>query len=332
MKILVTGGAGYIGSHTVAELHTAGMEPVVVDNFSNSQREVLGRLEQIAGRPVECHEADMTDRAAIRAIFEQVKPEAVVHFAALKVAPDSVADPLKYYHNNLLGQLTLCEVMAEFGVKRIVFSSSAAVYGDGVQMPVVEDSSLAPANPYGQTKAMGEQVLRDLAASDPDWSVTILRYFNPVGAHESGIIGEEPHGVPASLVPRIARVAAGKLDRLTVFGDDYDTVDGTGVRDYIHVVDLAQAHVRALEYQKRHQGLAVFNVGTGQGYSVLETVKAFEAATGQRVAYQIAPRRAGDPAVSYADTSRAERELGWKAKKTLADMCADAWRWQSRNL
>jgi UDP-glucose 4-epimerase len=331
MKVLVTGGAGYIGSHTVVELATAGMEPVIADNFVNSRPEVLQRLKRILGHDVAYENVDLTDRAALARVFAKVEPDAVIHFAGLKAVGESVAEPLKYYRNNLLSTINVAELAREHGVKRLVFSSSATVYGDPEQVPIAEDARLSPTNPYGQTKVMSEQILRDAAAIWAEGSVVLLRYFNPVGAHASGLIGEDPQGEPNNLVPYVAQVAVGRLAELKVFGNDYDTADGTGVRDYLHVVDLAQAHVKALEYAGKHAGVSVFNLGTGRGNSVLEVVKAFEQASGRKVAYRVVARRPGDIATCYADPSKAERELGWKARKTLADMCADSWRWQSSN-
>jgi UDP-glucose 4-epimerase len=331
MKILVTGGAGYIGSHTVVELAEAGMVPVIVDDYSNSNPEVLNRLEQITGRRIEHYEADVTDKEALRKIFADVRPEAVIHFAAYKAVGESVTQPLRYYRNNLMAVLAVTEVMAEFDCKHLVYSSSATVYGDPDSVPITEESPLSATNPYGQTKLFGEQILRDLAASDPAWRVTLLRYFNPVGAHKSGLIGEDPADIPNNLMPYISQVASGRLPRLKIFGNDYPTADGTGVRDYVHVVDLARAHVAALEHGEAKPGLAVYNIGTGRGYSVLEVVKAFERAAGKHIAYEVVARRPGDIAACYANADLAERELGWKATKMLDEMCADAWNWQSKN-
>jgi UDP-glucose 4-epimerase len=331
MKILVTGGAGYIGSHTVVELVNAGMQPVIVDNFSNSRPEVLNRLHQITGQEIPFYEVDVTDKAALSAVFEQERPDAVIHFAGFKAVDTSVAEPLRYYRNNVLGLISVADVMAAFKVKQIVFSSSATVYGDPSRMPVTEDFPLSAANPYGQTKLMGEQILRDVAIGDPSWKVSILRYFNPVGAHESGRIGEDPQAAPDNLTPYVAQVLVGRLPFLRVFGNDYNTPDGTGVRDYLHVVDLARAHIKALEYQQTRPGVATFNLGTGKGHSVLEVVRAFEKASGRRVAYKIMPRRPGDVATCFADPTLAQRTLGWKAKKSLDEMCADTWHWQSQN-
>lgn len=331
MKVIVTGGAGYIGSHTVVELISAGHEPVVLDNFSNSRPEVFDRLKEITGRAVRWHKVDVTDEVAVRGIFEQERPEAVIHFAGLKAVGESVARPLDYYHNNLVAVLAVSRVMQESGVRQLVFSSSATVYGDPETVPIAEDAPLSATNPYGWTKLMGEQILRDVALADPSWRTTILRYFNPVGAHESGLIGEDPLGLPNNIMPMIAQVAAGRRERLSVFGDDYGTPDGTGVRDYIHVVDLAKAHVLAIEHSRKINGINTYNLGSGRGYSVLELVKAFEAASGQPVPYEISPRRPGDVAACYADPALAKRKLGWATAKTLEEMCADVWRWQSKN-
>ncbi|MDB5178751.1 MAG: UDP-galactose 4-epimerase [Patescibacteria group bacterium] len=330
MKVLVAGGAGYIGSHTVVELAAAGMEPVIVDNFSNSRRKVLERLHRIVGREVPHYEADVTDKRVLERIFARERPEAVIHFAGLKAVDESVAQPLRYYHNNVVSTMVLAEVMAKHQVKRIVFSSSATVYGDPRRVPVTEDQPLAPVNPYGWTKAMSEQILRDVAVANPGWGVALLRYFNPVGAHPSGLIGEDPQGAPDNLMPYVAQVAVGRREFLRVFGDN-KTPDGTGIRDYLHVVDLARAHVKALEYQREHAGVTTFNLGTGKGYSVMEVLRAFERACGKTIPYRVMARRPGDVDVCYADPTLAERRLGWKAAKSLDDMCADSWRWQSQN-
>ncbi len=332
MKVLVTGGAGYIGTHTVIELLAAGMEPVIVDNFSNSHPDVLDRLEQISGTKVRCYDVDACDSRALGDVFEKERPDTVIHFAGLKAVGESVEQPLAYYRNNLLAVITVAESMSKYGVRNLVFSSSATVYGDPDQVPIPEDAPLSATNPYGWTKFMGEQILRDVALADSKRRITILRYFNPVGAHESGLIGEDPLGPPNNLMPMIAQVATGQRERLNVYGNDYPTQDGTAVRDYIHVVDLAKAHVRALEHQIGTSGIDTYNLGAGKGYSVLEMVAAFEKASGKTIGYKIVDRRAGDVAVCFADTSLAARELGWEAMKTLADMCADAWRWQSRNI
>ncbi len=331
MNVLVTGGAGYIGSHTVIELMAAGHQVVIVDNFCNSQPEVLNRLKQIVGHPIDSHELDVCDVAALRGVFKQYRFDAVVHFAGLKAVGESVAKPLDYYRNNLDSTLSLCQVMNEFEVKRLVFSSSATVYGDPERVPITEDMPTHATNPYGQTKLMNEQILRDVVLAEPSWRVTLLRYFNPVGAHHSGLIGEDPSGTPNNLVPYIAQVAVGRLKEVQIFGDDYDTPDGTGVRDYLHVVDLAKAHVKALEHDPEAGKVATYNLGTGRGYSVLEMIAAFEQASGKKIAHQVVARRPGDIAVCYADATKAAQQLHWKAQKSLADMCADTWRWQSAN-
>jgi len=331
MNILVTGGAGYIGSHTVLELLRAGHDVVVVDNLSNSHEESLRRVETLAGRNLTFHQVDLLDRERLAAVFEAESVEAVIHFAALKAVGESVAQPLRYYRNNISGTLTLLEIMDAHDVRRLVFSSSATVYGDPQQMPITEDMPLAPFNPYGRTKAMVEEILRDLYRSDPRWAVSILRYFNPVGADSSGRIGEDPNDIPNNLVPYITQVAVGRLPYLSVFGNTYPTPDGTGVRDYIHVVDLARGHLKALELIERQAGVFVHNLGTGRGYSVLEVVAAFERVIGRAIPWRVAPPRPGDAATSYADPSRAERELGWSAERDLDDMAGDSWRWQSQN-
>ncbi|MGQ9841916.1 MAG: UDP-glucose 4-epimerase GalE [Anaerolineae bacterium] len=332
MKVLVTGGAGYIGSHTCVQMLAAGMEPVVVDNLSNSKEEALRRVERIAGRAIVFYRADIRDKAALREILARHPVEAVVHFAGLKAVGESVAQPLRYYDNNVVGTVTLCEAMLEAGVKRIVFSSSAAVYGDPHAVPIREDFPAgATTNPYGRSKFMIEEILRDLHVADPTWRIALLRYFNPVGAHESGLIGEDPNDIPNNLMPYIAQVAVGRRPFLNVFGNDYPTPDGTGVRDYIHVVDLAEGHVAALRYLDTHEGVVTVNLGTGQGYSVLDMVRAFSAASGREIPYRIAPRRPGDVACCYADPTLAERLFGWRAKRGIEQMCADTWRWQSMN-
>ncbi|GAB4060323.1 UDP-glucose 4-epimerase GalE [Uliginosibacterium sediminicola] len=330
--ILVTGGAGYIGSHTCVELLAAGYDVVVVDNLCNSKPEALRRVEAIAGRKLRAfHQVDVCDRAALSEVFSAHRIDAVIHFAALKAVGESVAQPLRYYGNNIAGTVVLAEVMAAAGVKTFVFSSSATVYGDPASVPINEDFPTGPTNPYGRTKWMMEYVLRDLAAADPAWRIALLRYFNPVGAHPSGRIGEDPNGIPNNLMPFVTQVAVGKREKLSVFGDDYATPDGTGVRDYIHVVDLADGHVKALQRLAQSPGVLTVNLGTGRGYSVLEVVKAFEAASGRSVPYQIVARRPGDVAQCWADPALAERELGWRATRGLDDMCADSWRWQSAN-
>ena len=332
MAILVAGGAGYIGSHTCVELLNAGYEVVVVDNLYNSSEEALKRVEQITGKTVKFYEADVLDREALEKIFDAEDIDSVINFAGLKAVGESVQKPLEYYHNNITGTLILCDVMRNHGVKNIIFSSSATVYGDPAFIPITEECPKGTCtNPYGWTKWMLEQILTDLHTADPEWNVVLLRYFNPIGAHESGLIGEDPKGIPNNLVPYIAQVAVGKLEKLGVFGDDYDTPDGTGVRDYIHVVDLAKGHVKAINYIFSNPGLDVINLGTGVGYSVLDMVKAFSKACGKEIPYEIKPRRAGDIAMCYADPAKAARVLGWKAEKGLDEMCADSWRWQSQN-
>lgn len=331
MRILVTGGAGFIGSHTTVELLQSGVEVVIVDNLSNSSAVALERIAEIAGTVPPFVQADICDRESLRNIFKQHQPEAVIHFAGLKSVGESVAMPLAYYQNNVAGTATLCEVMAEFGCKQLVFSSSATVYGDPETLPITEDAPTGATNPYGRTKLFIEEMLRDLHASDPQWRIAILRYFNPVGAHPSGRIGEDPAGMPNNLFPFITQVAIGQRPQLSVFGDDYDTVDGTGVRDYIHVVDLAIGHLRALERLAAAPGLVTCNLGTGQGYSVLEMVAALAHVAGREVAYQIEPRRAGDIAACYADPAYAKQELDWQAERGLEEMCQDGWRWQQGN-
>jgi UDP-glucose 4-epimerase len=331
MHILVTGGAGYIGSHTCLELLQAGHSVTVVDNLANGKFEALRRVQALAGRSLAFHQVDLLDHAALDAAFAADPVDAVIHFAALKAVGESVAQPLRYYHNNIAGTLALCQVMAARGVKRLVFSSSATVYGDPARVPIVEDAPLRPASPYGHTKQMVEQILRDLAVADSGLSLAVLRYFNPVGAHGSGQIGEDPHGVPNNLVPYVAQVAVGRLPELRVFGDDYPTPDGTGVRDYIHVVDLARGHLRALERLERGVGVATYNLGSGRGYSVFEVLAAFERACGRSIPYRVVGRRPGDIATCYADPTLANRELGWAAELDIDAMCADTWRWQSAN-
>lgn len=332
MRILVTGGAGYIGSHTALELLNAGYDVVVADNLSNSKEASLQRVEELAGKSLTFYQVDILDREGLSAVFEAAPIDAVIHFAALKAVGESVAEPLRYYRNNVSGTITLCEVMQEFGVHNLVFSSSATVYGDAKEMPLLENFPLLPAaNPYGRSKQMMEDVLRDLHRSDPAWNVAILRYFNPVGAHESGLIGEDPTGIPNNLVPYVAQVAVGRLPFVRVFGSDYPTPDGTGIRDYIHVVDLALAHIKALQKLATNPGYEVYNLATGEGNSVLEVVAAFERACGQEIPYQFQDRRPGDVAISYADPGKAARELNWVAVRDLDQMCADVWRWQSNN-
>jgi UDP-glucose 4-epimerase len=337
-KILVTGGAGYIGSHTCIELLAAGYEVIVIDNLDNSSREALERVQQLAGKPLQFYQADISDREALATIFSAHAIEAVIHFAGLKAVGESVSHPMRYYRNNVAGTLTLLEAMAEAGIKSIVFSSSATVYGDPATVPIREDFPLAATNPYGRTKLMIEEILRDLWQSDRQWNITLLRYFNPVGAHASGLIGEDPNGIPNNLMPYISQVAVGRLEELAVFGNDYPTPDGTGVRDYIHVTDLAQGHIAAIHHAASRQrqeigypSVLTYNLGTGRGYSVLEMVHAFEKASGRKVPYRIIGRRPGDIAACYADPARANRELGWKAERGIEEMCADTWRWQVRN-
>ena len=329
MAILVTGGAGYIGSHTVVELMSAGKDVVVVDDFSNSRPDVMDRIAQIIGKRPKLYQANILDKAALRDIFQKEKIDAVIHFAAFKAVGESVEKPLKYYHNNIGGLISVLEVMAEFNVKRIVFSSSATVYGAINQPPFTEDMPVGTAtNPYGSTKIMNEQILQDVYTSDNDWSVMLLRYFNPIGAHQSGLIGEDPNGIPNNIMPYITQVALGKLPKLHIFGDDYDTPDGTGVRDYIHVVDLAQGHVKAVDYLENHTGVQKVNLGTGEGYSVLQLVNTFKRVNNVDVPYQIDGRRPGDIATCYANCDYAKKLLDWTAQYDLADMCRDSWRWQ----
>lgn len=330
MVILVTGGAGYIGSHTCVELLKAGFEVVVLDNLANSKPSVIEKIAVISGRRPVFYHADCRDKVALSKIFDEHPVDAVIHFAGLKAVGESVAVPLRYYENNIASTFALCETMARYNVKKIVFSSSATVYGDPSSVPIREDFPLRPTNPYGRTKLMIEQILEDIQAADRQWRVVLLRYFNPVGAHESGIIGEDPSGIPNNLMPYIAQVAVGKLECLNVFGNDYETPDGTGVRDYIHVVDLALGHVKAIEAIDNTQYL-VCNLGTGRGYSVFEVVKAFEAASGRPIPYKITSRRPGDVASTYADPSLAKEKLNWEARRNLNAMCEDAWRWQSQN-
>ena len=332
MKILVTGGAGYIGSHTCVELLNNDYEVVILDNLYNSSELAVERIGQITGKQPVFYKGDLLDREFVESVFEKEKIDAVIHFAGLKAVGESVAKPLEYYHNNITGTLILCDVMRNHGCKNIVFSSSATVYGDPAFVPITEECPKGKiTNPYGQTKSMLEQILTDLHTGDPQWNVMLLRYFNPIGAHPSGLIGEDPKGIPNNLVPYIAQVAVGKLKCLGVFGNDYDTPDGTGVRDYIHVVDLAKGHVKALKKIEDNSGLSIYNLGTGKGYSVLDIVKNFEAATGVKIPYAIKPRRPGDIAICYSDASKAERELGWKAQYGIREMCEDSWRWQSQN-
>ncbi len=332
MRVLVTGGAGYIGSHTAVQLLEAGHQVVVADNFSNSKPSVLPRIEGIAGASVAVHELDLTDRAATDALFDAESIEAVIHFAGSKAVGESVAKPIHYYRNNVGSTLSLIEAMGKHGVHRLVFSSSATVYGPTAPVPMTEDLPTSATNPYGWTKVMIEQILTDLAVSEPRWRIALLRYFNPVGAHSSGQLGEDPSDIPNNLMPFIAHTAVGRRDKVSVFGGDYDTPDGTGVRDYIHVEDLAAGHLAALGWISEHdRAVSTWNLGTGHGTSVLELVDAFRAATGQEIPYAVGPRRPGDIAASYADPSRAHRELGWSATRSVEDMCADTWRWQQGN-
>ncbi len=329
--ILVTGGAGYIGSHTCVELMNAGYEVAIVDNFINSKPESLRRIEAITGKQVRFYEVDLLDEPALDAVFAENDIEAVIHFAGLKAVGESVSIPLRYYHNNITGTLILCETMKKHSVKRLVFSSSATVYGSPKSVPIREDFPLSTTNPYGSTKLMIERILEDVHVSDPEWSIALLRYFNPIGAHASGLLGEDPNGIPNNLVPYIAKVAGGQLEKLHVFGDDYPTKDGTGVRDYIHVVDLARGHIKAVEKVMKSTGVEAYNLGTGVGYSVLDVVKAYEKASGQTVPYVIDPRRPGDIAECYADPEKAASELGWRATLDLAQMCRDSWNFVQKN-
>ena len=331
MRILVTGGAGYIGSHACIELLNAGYEVVVLDNLSNSKEESLRRVQEITGKTLEFHLADLLDKPAIDRIFDRAQVDAVIHFAGLKAVGESVTIPLRYYHNNITGTLNLCDAMSAHGVKHLVFSSSATVYGDPHTVPITEDFPTTATNPYGWTKWMIEQILRDAYRADKTWNIALLRYFNPIGAHASGRIGEDPNGIPNNLLPYIAQVAVGKLPKVSVFGNDYPTPDGTGVRDYIHVVDLSIGHVRALEKLRTNPGLVTYNLGTGNGYSVLQVIAAFEKACGKKIPYQLVARRAGDVAACYADPAKAKAELGWIAERGIDQMCADSWAWQSNN-
>ena len=332
MNILVTGGAGYIGSHTCVELLTADHQLAVVDNLDNSKEESLERVREITGKDLVFRRVDLIDEEGLRQVFQADGPfDAVIHFAGLKAVGESVAIPLRYYHNNITGTLVLCRVMAEFGVKNLVFSSSATVYGDPASVPITEDFPTGATNPYGQTKFMIEVMLRDLNVADPSWNIALLRYFNPIGAHQSGRIGEDPNGIPNCLFPYISQVAVGRRKELGVFGNDYPTPDGTGVRDYIHVTDLAIGHLKAMDKLATNPGVVTYNLGTGKGYSVLEAIVAFEQASGRKVPYRFDPRRPGDAARCYADPSLAERELGWRAERGLKEMCEDTWRWQAAN-
>ncbi len=332
MKILVTGGAGFIGSHTVVELQNAGYDVVVVDNLVNASAKVIGRVEAITGKKVPFYETDIRDREGLDKIFAEEKPDAVIHFAGLKAVGESVRLPWEYYENNIAGTLTLVDVMRKNNCKNIIFSSSATVYGDPAFVPITEECPKGTCtNPYGWTKSMLEQILTDIQFADKEWNVVLLRYFNPIGAHESGTIGENPNGIPNNLMPYITQVAVGKLEKLHVYGNDYDTPDGTGVRDYIHVVDLAVGHVKALKKLEPGSGLSIYNLGTGVGYSVLDIVKNFEKATGKEIPYVIDPRRPGDIATCYSSAEKAKKELGWTAERGILEMCRDSWHWQSTN-
>ena len=330
--VLVTGGAGFIGSHTCVELLDAGYEIAVVDNFCNSKPEMIDKIKQITGKDFKFYEADLLDRDKVEQIFKENNIDSVIHFAGLKAVGESVEKPMEYYHNNIGSTLVLCEVMREYGCKKIVFSSSATVYGCPKSVPIKEDFPLSTTNPYGSTKLMIENILRDIYVSDNEWSIALLRYFNPIGAHKSGLIGENPNGIPNNLVPYIAQVAVGMRDHLNVFGDDYDTPDGTGVRDYIHVVDLSLGHIKALEKIADETGVKTYNLGTGNGYSVLEILHAYEKACGKTLKYEIVDRRPGDIAMCYADTEKSKAELGWEAKRGIAEMCEDSWRFTEMNL
>lgn len=331
MKVLITGGAGFIGSHTCVQMLAANHDIVVIDNLSNSSEVSLNRVRKISGRDFPFHLIDIRNKSELQQIFKQYQFDAVIHFAGLKAVGESVEKPILYYDNNVLGSIILFEVMAEAGVKKIVFSSSATVYGDPVSVPIKEDFPLQATNPYGQTKLMIENILRDIQVSDSTWSIGILRYFNPIGAHESGMIGEDPNGIPNNLLPYVAQVAVGRLAKLRVFGNDYTTHDGTGVRDYIHVTDLANGHVAALDYLFKNSGLITVNLGTGVGYSVLDVVNAFSSASGREIPYEFLPRRAGDVAVNYAEPNYALKLLGWKTQFNLEKMCIDTWNWQKNN-
>ncbi|MGO1368984.1 MAG: UDP-glucose 4-epimerase GalE [Senegalia sp. (in: firmicutes)] len=331
MKVLVTGGAGYIGSHTVVELLNDGYEVIIVDNYSNSKPEVLKRIKELTNKDFDFYEVDLLDKENLEKVFKENEISSVIHFAGLKAVGESVEIPLKYYHNNITGTLILCELMNKYDVKKIVFSSSATVYGMNNESPLTEDLPLSTTNPYGSTKFMIEQILADIFVSDEEWSISLLRYFNPIGAHESGRIGEDPTGIPNNLMPYITQVAVGKREKLSVFGSDYDTHDGTGVRDYIHVVDLAKGHIKALEKILNSKGVNAYNLGTGKGYSVLDVVNNFKKATGVDIPYELRERRAGDVATCFADPKKAKEELDWSAQKSLEDMCRDSWRWQNNN-
>ena len=331
MAILITGGAGYIGSHTMVELLNAGRELVVVDNFVNSKPCSLERVKQITGKSFKFFEVDLLDKEALEAVVRENNIDSCIHFAGLKAVGESCAKPLWYYHNNITGTLNLCEVLAKYNAKRVVFSSSATVYGKPASVPITEDFPLSTTNPYGETKLMIERILKDICASDPEWSVSVLRYFNPIGAHKSGMIGEDPQGIPNNLLPYVTQVAAGRRECLSIFGNDYNTHDGTGVRDYIHVVDLARAHLKAIERAETLTGIEYFNIGTGVGYSVLDIVHAYEKATGIKINYRITDRRPGDIDECYANPTKAAELLGWKAEYNIEDMCRDSYRWQKQN-
>lgn len=331
MAILVTGGAGYIGTHTCVELLNAGHDIVVVDNLSNSNLVSLERVQQITGKSIRFYQVDLLHQSELETVFMENDIEAVIHLAGLKAVGDSVSVPLHYYQNNVTGTIILCYMMKKYNIKNMVFSSSATVYGIPDKVPIAEDSLLKPINPYGRTKLMIEEILNDLYLSDQEWSISLLRYFNPIGAHESGLIGEDPNGIPNNLMPYISQVAVGKLPQLKVFGNEYPTDDGTGVRDYIHVVDLAKGHLKALEKTLKNKGVEAYNLGTGQGYSVLELVTAFESVTGVQIPYEIVESRKGDIAICYADPNKARKELGWEAERGIREMCKDIWNWQSNN-
>ena len=331
MNVLVTGGAGYIGSHTCVELLNEHHNVIVVDNLCNSKKESLKRVEQITNKTVKFYEIDILDKKGLDLVFKSNDIDAVIHFAGLKAVGESVEQPLRYYENNITGSVVLLDTMKKHNVKNIVFSSSATVYGMHNQSPLTEDLPLSTTNPYGTTKMYIEQIIRDVHQSEKDWSAVLLRYFNPIGAHESGLIGEDPNGIPNNLMPYVTQVAIGKRAKLSVFGNDYDTPDGTGVRDYIHVVDLAKGHLKALEYTKKNNNIEAINLGTGKGYSVLDLVQTFRTATNSKVPYEIVDRRPGDIGTCYADTNKAKELLGWETEKNLSDMCRDAWRWQSNN-
>ena len=331
MKILVTGGAGYIGSHTCVELLNAGYEIAVLDNLCNSSKKSLDAVKKITGKDFNFYEVDLLDYEGTENVFKSEKFDAVIHFAGLKAVGESTKMPVRYYHNNITGTLNLVDIMEKYGVYNIVFSSSATVYGMPETVPITEDFPLSTTNPYGSTKLMLENILTDVFKANDKWSVTLLRYFNPIGAHKSGTIGEDPKGIPNNLLPYVAQVAVGKLEKVHVFGSDYPTVDGTGVRDYIHVVDLALGHLKAVEKKSGEQGVHIYNLGTGNGYSVLQVIEAFEKACGKKLPYQLDPRRPGDIAECWADPAKAAKELGWKAEREIAEMCEDSWRWQSTN-